>query len=36
MPRSLRFIAILKRVLEEEGRMSELTETRPPVEGRLE
>jgi alkylhydroperoxidase/carboxymuconolactone decarboxylase family protein YurZ len=33
MPRSLRFIGILNRVLEEQGRMSELTETRTPLPG---
>jgi len=31
MPRSLRFIGILNRVIEEQGRMSELTETRTPL-----
>lgn len=31
MPRSLRAVAILERVLEEQGRIGELTETRPPL-----
>ena len=33
MPRSLRFVGILTRVLEEQGRMSELTERRTPIPG---
>jgi hypothetical protein len=33
MPRFVRFVAILTRALEEQGRLSELTNTQPPLPG---